>query len=119
MPIGHPGKLGHPLTHPTPVGIEASTLEHRIEDAKPWLGIEPDPGRPLPAASIVRDVTIDQIAHEVALTDAMVHQEMARQERGHHQTRTIAERGGRRELAHGRVHDRDASASLAPLGMPA
>ncbi len=99
-----------------PCGSKRSALAHGIEDAEPGLRVGAHAGGPLPAAAVVGHVAVDEVAHEVSLTDAIVHQQVARQERRHHQARTVAEPARRRQLAHGRVHDGDTGATLAPGG---
>ena len=65
------GQFGHPAADIGAVGVELPALEDGVEDAEPGLGIGAQTGGPLPAPAVVGHFTVDQVADEMPLPDAV------------------------------------------------
>ena len=107
-------ELGDPAPDVVAVGIEAPTLEDRVEDPEVGLRVRARARGPLPAAVVGGDVAVHEVAHELGLAQAPVQQEVLGQERGRDHPRPVVHEPRRAQLAHRGVDDRVAGPALAP-----
>src|SRR5476651_1789476 len=72
------GQFRHPGFNKTSGLIKALALGGRVEDAKIRRSVRTGRSPPLPAAVVGRQITIEQLRHEIALTFAPVRSEERR-----------------------------------------
>ena len=90
------------------------TLADRVEHPEEGRGIDADSGHPLPIPYVLRDVGVDQVTSEVALTETPVEEQVLDQERGHNQPHTIVDPTLGAELTHSGIDEGESGAALAP-----
>src|SRR5690606_3142405 len=98
---------GNVLTDVVAARVETGRLPERVHDAV-RAGAVARSGDPLPVARVVGDVAVDEPVAEVTQAVPPVDAEVAGQERRGDEARAVVHEALAVQLAHARVHDRDA-----------
>ena len=71
-------------------------------------------GHPLPVAIVLRELSVEQLGHEVRLAEPPVEQQVLGEKRPDDHARAVVHEARRAELAHARIHQRNSRAPLLP-----
>jgi hypothetical protein len=110
-------QLRNVATHEAAIRIEAFGLTNGIHRRNPPRRVA-GPCDPLPVPGIAREIAVDQQLPEVLrpLTPVDVH--LSREERPRHEVRPVVHPSFGDELAHARIHQREAGDTLLPPVQP-
>src|SRR6476646_10005211 len=107
-------ELGHVATNVVTARIAALGLQRRVEHASTLRVVDTRPGDPLPVAAVRRDIPVEQQLLEPRGTVTPVDTEILDEEGRRDESRAVVHPPLARELAHARVDERVAGATLPP-----
>ena len=113
---GNIGQFSYPGTNKLSLWIKTLPLSGGVEDPKIGGRIGPCARCPLPAAIVGRQITVNQLAHEIILPEPPVDMEILGQKTRHYHPQPVVHPAGGVEATHGRIDDGKAGAPLTPGG---
>ena len=108
------GEFRQIVTDKIALFIETLALRRRVEDTKIGSRVRASRCRPLPAAVVCGQVTINQLLHEVTFTFAPVNQQIFHQETGGDHAQAVVHPAQRIHLTHRGIHNRVAGFTRFP-----
>lgn len=108
------GKLRQIAPDELALTVKLLALTDRVEDPEIRLRVAAAGADPLPATVVGRQIKIIEVLGEIFLPPAPVNAEIFHQKAAHHHAQAVVHVAGLVDLGHGRIHQRVASASLAP-----